>query len=282
MFVVAIPQKKVRGGLSGLLKVWRRRSDAVQLYRQDGISFYTVTITTRKGKPDYHELYALAPRFSGRLLMAEGLDPPAEHTELLFSPQRLSEQIMLNVTAKISEMLPLPLIRRSIGLVDEDGIYGDFAEKLIKHSPTVKVFTQNFEYYGQVQEKLLALYGAPLVVTGQFSSLGDCQVIYSPVLQAVEKAAALGPITVSGGVYEGSLRGNVFTLHSLNLTQEMIQLVPQGVNPIYFFGAAYALCGKKELQALKPQTLLIGRRAVAFSSLNGCIQTLYKAPGILG
>ncbi len=282
MFVVAIPQKKVRIGLSGLIKVWRRRKDAVQLYRQDGISFYTVTVPTRKGKADYHELYALAPRFSGRLLMAEGLDPPAEHPELLFSPQRLSEQIMLNVAVKISEMLPLPLIRRSIGLADEDGIYGDFAEKLIKHSPTVKVFTRNFEYYGQMQEKLLALYGAPLVVTGQLSSLNDCQVIYSPVSQAAERAAALGPITVNGGVNEGSMRGNVLTLHSLDLTQERIQQVPQGVNPIYFFGAAYALCGKNELQTLKPQTLLLGRRVVAFSSLSGYIPTLYKAPGILG
>ena len=282
MFIIAIPQFHSSGGLLRRFKAWRARRDTVQLYKYGGITFYTAAIPIKKGIPNYSELQALGPRFFGRLLMSQGLSPTEELNNLLFSPEQLPQKIMLNVSTKICDSLPIPLIRRSIGLVDADGIYTSFAEKLIKHSPTVKIFTNHFEAYEATQEELLSLYGAPLVITNRLSSLADCQVIYSPNPSAADEVAKLGAITVSGGVQGNFEKENILSLYELEIPQEAAECMPQGVNSIYFLSAAYELCGKREYEAILPHSLLTGRQVLAYSSLSGYIKKRYKVPGVSG
>ncbi|SDN96482.1 hypothetical protein [Acetanaerobacterium elongatum] len=282
MFIIAVPQFHSNIGLLKRFKAWRARRDTVQLYKYGGITFYTIAIPIKKGVPNYSELQELGPRFSGRLLMAQGLGPTEDLNSLLFLPKQLPQKIMLNVSTKICDSLPIPLIRRSIGLVDADGIYTSFAEKLIKHSPTVKIFTNNFEAYENTQEELLSLYGAPLVITNRISSLADCQVIYSPNPSDADEAAKLGAITVSGGVQGNFEWENVFSLYELDIPLEAAEHMPQGVNPIHFLSAAYELCGKREYEDILPHSLLTGRQVLAYSSLSDYIKKRYKVPGVSG
>lgn len=282
MFIIAIPHYRSRGGLLRRFKAWRTRKDTVQLYKYGDITFYTVAVPVKKGIPNYSELLALGLRFSGRLLMAQGLSPIGDLNRLLFTPQKLPQKIMLNVSVKVSELLPIPLIRRSIGLVDTDGIYTLFAEKLIKHSPTVKIFTNHFEAYEAVQQELLSLYGAPLVMTNRLTSLADCQVIYSPNPTDADKASMLDAIIVSGGVQGSFKKENILSLYELDIPQEVAEHMPQGVNPVYFLSAAYELCGNREYEAVVPHTLLAGGKVLAFSSLSDYLKKRYKVPGVSG
>ena len=165
MFIAAVPQTKPSGGLIARLRSGLKRANTLCRCEEEGIGYYRLAIKIKRGEPDFTEVRALFPRFTGKLLVAKNLDLPQELAALKYSSAGFRARLMLRASAKISELLPLPLIKRSIGLVDEEGIYPSFTETLIKYSPVVMVYTLRPERYSCIRELLMERYGAPLTLT---------------------------------------------------------------------------------------------------------------------
>ncbi|MFA9381044.1 MAG: hypothetical protein ACERKO_08285 [Acetanaerobacterium sp.] len=276
MFITAVPGVKKRAGLMARLRRLHQEKGTARYCEQDGIAYYIMEIAKKKGAFNFNELRTLYPRFCGRVLLAPTLSLPDELEALGYSSQGYVRQLMLKACMDVSKLLPLPLIRRSIGLVDEDGIYASFTETLIKYSPVVKVFTQKPERYRDTCRALLEQYGAPVVITEHLASLGDCVLVFSPDSLSMDAQVLSRALVVAGGrPQDADHRENTLCLHSLAASEAQLALVPGGIDPVDFFGAACELCGKRELYSLRPAAFFAGRRVIAAGELTKHIHAFF-------
>ncbi len=274
MFIAAVPDTNRR---KGLLSLHKRRKGTATYCGQDGLDYYLITIQTKRKKPDYSALFELYPRFSGRVIPAQALKLPDELTGLCYLSHNFERDIMLRLCGQISTFLPMPLIRRTIGLVDVDGIYAPFAETLIKYSPIVKVYTQNPAGYDEICRLLMERYGAPLVLTQQQNSLNDCALLFSPDGPVPQTQTITKSLVVMGTrpPREQTCPPNTLCLHTLSLTDAQAALVPGGIDPVQFFGAALELSGRRKFASMLPAQLVAGRRMIEAGELARHVQTFF-------
>ncbi len=273
MFIAAVPATKRRKGLFAL----RSGNQGTACYcGQENLDYYLLQIPEKRKKPDYSALRELYPRFSGRVIAADTLQPEQDLLALYYDSQHYERQIMLRLCTRLSELLPMPLIRRTVGLVDPNGIYAIFAETLIKYSPIVKVYTKNPEAYNDTCRHLLEYYGAPLLLTEHIGSLNDCVLLFSPDLQDTPQLSPRSLVVFGTRPQNGEavLPGAV-CLRTLSLTQHQQDLVPSGIDPILFFGAACDLSGKREFASLSPKQLAVGRRIIEAAELPAYVQSFF-------
>lgn len=277
MFVAAVPMTQRRN--KGLIAWLKREKGTARYCAQEGLDYYLLTIPYKKKQPDYTALRELYPRFSGRVILADSLELPSDISALCFYPHHFERKIMLRLCTKISELLPVPLIRRVIGLVDPDGIYASFAETLIKYSPIVKVYTQNPDAYNETRQMLLDLYGAPLVMTERISSLSDCFVIFSPDAGSLTESMPRSLVVLGTRPQTGQIPPNTLALNSLNLTCDQQALVPNGIDAVSFFAAACELSGRREYLSLLPGQVYAGRRIIETADLSGYVHAFFMCKG---
>ncbi len=277
MFIAAVPAAKRRQGLFAR----RSRENGAACYcGQENLDYYLLRIPNKRKEPDYSALRALYPRFSGRVIISDTLNRQGNLSALYYNPQKYERQIMLRVCTQISELLPMPLIRRTIGLVDPDGIYAFFAETLIKYSPIVKVYTKNPDAYSDTCRHLLEYYGAPLLLTEQIGSMNDCVLLFCPDLQDAPSLSSRTLIVLGTRMQndEALLPGFV-SLRTLCLTPQQQGWVPSGIDPILFFGAACELSGKREFLSLSAKQLCAGHRIIEAAELQGFVQSFFMHNG---
>lgn len=274
MFIAAVPETKRRQGLFGR----RSRDTGAACYcGQENLDYYLLRIPNKRKKPDYSYLRELYPRFSGRVIQADTLQRQDDLLPLYYNPQNYERQIMLRLCTQVSELLPIPLIRRTIGLVDPDGIYSFFAETLIKYSPIVKVYTNKTEAYDETCRHLMDFYGAPLMLTERIGSLSDCVLLFSPGLQELPQLSAHALVVLGTRLQSNTaILPGAISLESLSLTNELQSLVPAGIDPILFFGAACELSGKREYGLLSPQRLFAGYRTIEAGALPAFIRSFIE------
>ncbi len=273
MFIAAVPATKRR---KGLFAPWSRNHGTAYYCGQENLDYYLLHIPEKRRKPDYSALRELYPRFSGRVIAADTLQCQQDVLALYFDSSNYQRQIMLRLCTRVSELLPMPLIRRTIGLVDPDGIYANFAETLIKYSPIVKVYTNKPAAYRDTCRHLLAYYGAPLLLTEHIGSLHDCVLLFSPDFQDASQLSprSLVVLGTKPQSTEVGLPGAIW-LRTLSLTQEQQSLVPSGIDPVLFFGAACELSGKREFTSLSPKQLSFGRRIIEAAELPSFVQSFF-------
>lgn len=262
MFIAAVPAAERRR------RLFERRRAKTHYCAQDGLNFYLLELPLRKKQPDYSPLQELYPRFGGRVVAAQTLCLPAELEGLCFCSHPYEQRLMLRLCAQISERLPFPLIRRTLGIVDPAGIYPQFAETLIKYSPTVKVYTHHPQAYALVCEHLLEHYGAPLILTENAASLAECRLLFVPDAEDAPREQSGDTLAVLGTRPPDAQTPNRLVLCDLALSAEQRALVPNGIEPIGFYAAACELSGKKEFLSLRPGLLQAGCRRLTPSQLS--------------
>lgn len=157
-------------------------------------------------------------------------------------PDAYRREWMLRTAIRCLELSRLPLPRRTAILYDPEGAYADCAERMLPYAAWLKVVTGHPERYRQTEERMMELYGAPLLVTGDPAALTTGCLVLAPGQQPAWDAR-LPPVFGAGRVVHA---GSVGEYQPDTTGFEL----PAGIDPLAFLSAAWQLEGIEE--ALRP------------------------------
>jgi hypothetical protein len=225
-----------------------RKSELGEAFFGD-LRYYTLELVLKKGFVNYEKVYELIPRLAKAVVIPDGFEPPKEGHVRRHNPSRLIKKIGLEAALKLIETSLIPLCRRCLGLIDLDGVHTDFAEKMVKHAPLVKIVTNRFDIYGEFVDKMMDLYGAPVLLYGGLDFIYDCDVVYSPEEMDFKRLRGVPVITCQP--CRDCFAGNIFSIKTLNIPLDIAKEIPPEQNPIDFLDAAYTYGNIKNLENIE-------------------------------
>ena len=255
-----------------------RYSPSILQVTEENFQYCLVEVVSRDGQINFEQIYNISPRLGKFVVMPRGVEPPDTSKVHRHRAARLLEQVGLAAAVAACDTSQIPLARRSIGLIDEEGIYSSFAEKMIKHLPTVKVYTQNPGRYEDVREQMMDIYGAPLLVDDRPDFLRGCDLVYAPasIINTPPTTASGGPpIFLANPEQAAQYQSGVYAIGSLKVPEEISDLVPRNIDPVDFLDAAYLYCGYKELENIQINEILCRGHAFPFKVLVQAVEKKY-------
>lgn len=223
------------------------RPNIIDINTKD-MHYCIVELVEKRNKIDFDAISNISPRFCKNIVVSKDIILPEGLNIKSHKPKVLCNLLGLNGAIDILSKSRVPFVRRSMGLVDEAGIYMDFAEKMIINFPTVKVYTKNHTVYESFGEKMMELYGAPLLVGDCFDFLSDCNIIFYPEASEAEFyiSSSFPPIICSQHINNKSNR-NIFSLGDIEFPKEYINDITNCFDSMTFFDAAYSFCDTMRL-----------------------------------
>lgn len=216
---------------------WRR----VEVPR--GKPFFIMTLTQHRGKLPWKAAAKAAGPLGKALLLPQGV--VAGGGMKAFSAEVFPELLLFNGAVKHLTSLDFDPVGQTVTLFDSRGIFARRVDSLVRLFSCVRVVTGCQEIYEKAAEKIMAKYGASLIVTDTPGELPGGSVVISS--QRV-------PVTFSGTLYTDSqtelLSGRVLRGGGITLPQEYDSLCPQGIDKVDFAAALYEKCGVEALAEL--------------------------------
>lgn len=209
--------------------------------------YHIVELIQKKDKIDFDILMDIAPRFSKNIVMPKDIILPGSLNIKQHKPNLLEKQICLNGIFEIFNKSKIPFVRQSLGFVDEQGIYNNYVEKMIRHIPTVKVYTKNQKVYEKVSEDMMDIYGAPLMVGESIDFLNDCNIVFTPEGKfSFSSKTNFLPIVISPKSIEQNSTCT-FQIGEVEFPQKYIDEISMQYDLLTFFDAAFTFCNTKDL-----------------------------------
>lgn len=219
--------------------------------------FFVLTVVRdKKGKVDPDEVCRLLGRCASRLLLSEGTSLPSHPRIAAFRPELLPAILLFNSALRLLEKSGLPPEKLSVVLFDENAVFADKAEKLVRRASVIRVCTTRPEAYEETRRSLLRDWGLPLVVSENAGSCTDCDFAISPFGDGGDALSGFIALRRKGEEGFVRVRGE-----GLSLPAGFESVRPDGVGPLLFASALYELCGAALLGDLRYDRLAAcGRR----------------------
>lgn len=250
MFICILPKKYTSLSIGDKIRYTfgRYTPDVIEINTQD-MHYCIIELIEKKGNINFDYILNIAPRFSKNIVVPKDIILPDSLGLSSHVPKKLNKALCLNSIIDILENTKIPFIRRVIGIVDKDGMYTDYVEKMIKYFPTVKVYTENLDIYGMITEKMMDLYGAALLVDDTPEFLNNCNIVLSPetVDQFIYSALTFPLIVCPQNISDGNTSQNIFVIGDVDFPQKYINDITELFDPLTFFDAAYTFCHTKDL-----------------------------------
>jgi len=239
------------------------------------VSYGAITAEEGRNGPDWAEIERAAREHTRWILLPEGLHLPADSTLRRYQPQQFDREVLLNTACDIISRTRMPMYRRMLGLIDEEGRYSDMLEELLKYYTCVKVVTRNLAHYRFAAERMMQELGAPVLIAQELSSLSDCVLALCPgPYSSNEDFRMPCPVISSGGC---SLRYRFDEFHGLQAGLPVASPpAPPGIHTHLFAGAFYELCGADWISPTA-HYLLFNHKV---SSLSEAVRTVALMAGI--
>ncbi len=257
MFVVITTEEERRGPLARAKD--RVTGGNLQSQRKVFLKNYYYHLTVRGARVPWNRVARMVGRGAGRLVAPPELEIPPVRGLGRYSPTLFEGRLTALAAAQaLGDAGPPGSGSRTVGLVDEDGLWSWCCRELAPLCGAVRVYTKRPERYEVLSRQLMEDWGASVVLADTLRELESCDFAVSPAPLGVVKLG-LPVITVDHSAVQG--RPTINRLR-LDLPRDLLAEVPAGVQPEAFLGAAYELGTQKfPLDFRVAECRVDGRRA---------------------
>jgi hypothetical protein len=228
-----------------------RRPARVEKRTAQGVGFIQITVCQTDRGIDWREAERACGAHAGRLVMPRALKPPEHCCIRPFVPGRFYSHLVRNTAVEVLRRSGLQLYRRTVGVVDPEGVYQQTVLTLIHHCASVRVLTGSLRRYGAFCEQVMDTYGAPVIAGEDRRLLDSCVLIAAPGGVTAEQVEGLRAPVLSAFDAERAVGCPVvFDLEAV-IPPALADAIPEGIEPTDFLGALYEMGGLQELSALQ-------------------------------
>lgn len=248
---------KARGGVLSLFKKPKARLEARGIL---GAVYGVIVAAEPLRAADWRRVTELAGRYADRVLFPDGLEigNGAPVSEPAFP--RFERLVLLKTAVEIIALTRMPMYRRIAGLIDEDGKYADFLFPLLHHYTTVKVLTSQTGLYAEAAARMMDELGAPVILCGDYSALGDCVLVIAP--EGISFSERLGCPVLAKKPPKTRQYSDFITDLKVVPDPVLAAGCPAGIEPHKFLAALYEYCGVESVcRAAGTMTWRYGRAA---------------------
>ncbi len=211
--------------LFGALKKDEYNLSAIPVFK--GAPFYILDVCIGKKGIDWEKVLLYVGKCASRLIVNCEIDIPRDMNIGVYKSEKLYDKVMKNTFLDIIKNNTDKRNLLNISILDKQGIYTDFTEKLSLFSSSITIATEDKEKYYDVCERIRENTGMCLVLTNDFADK-DIKINADTNIMTIRTKDEL--INVTSGddfsvpsIYEG--------------------LLPDGVSEYDFYSALYELCG---------------------------------------
>lgn len=165
---------RLRRGLARLARPRLAPEEAEAL----GARYLLLRAPTSGEGPDWAAVAAAAGRFVDRMLLPDGLEPPAGSGIRPVRCPDFAVRVLLATACEIIRRTRMPMYRRVLGLIDPDAAYCHLLAPLLHHYTSVRVVTGKPWIYEAAAARVLAELGAPVLVGETLTA--DCVLALFP------------------------------------------------------------------------------------------------------
>ncbi|MCI9413959.1 MAG: hypothetical protein HFJ79_02110 [Clostridiales bacterium] len=258
MLTMVCVQNRQRRGLVQWIKSGFHRPDSTAAHFVTAGSGRYLRIDAYADKKrgiDWEAVKRAAGREAGRLLLTEGVFPPAGCGLGVLRSEGLLQRLMMQQTAlwllKKGTVDVLNGVRRIAAAVyDPAGYMPDLPVSLVPYAADVRVVTGRPEAYRYAQSLAMEEYGASIAVTGDAEALNAARLILA--LQPLGKARPAGKRLIlaafpSDEALEEGVAGN-FLPNGGGLVGDL----PSGIDTRRFLEGLYEVSGVRDMAAALP------------------------------
>lgn len=260
------------GIFGGILNILNRPKPRAEARKAFGAEYGAIVAAKPISASDWRRIAAIAGRYGDRMLFSEGVSPPPPLREA--ECPRFARRLMLGTALEIIKRTRMPMYRRIVGLVDENGDYADFLFKLLHHYTTVKVLSGRRELYEEQAELMMEELGAPVILCEDYDSFSDCVLIVAPDGVKTDSRLGCPVLGKPGSMAQGS---DFITNLRFVPGAEQVKLCPDGIEPHKFFAALYEYSGVKDIGATASRMTF---RSVE-TDLTRVVHAVMQAAGVL-
>ena len=140
-----------------------------------------------------------------------------------------------------------------ISYYDPMGEHPSIAEKLLRFTPFLTVFTNVPKFYEKESERLADIYGASLIVTNTFEQLYDSNIFITSVPIDVPIQLSSECLVFSPSAPLVSVKNPVIYDYFTEIPYKYRRLKPDETDSFYFLSALYSLCEANDLLKIIPE-----------------------------
>ena len=250
MFIVLQMERSLRQGALGRLADRLMRTKIIHKNHEVMGGGYKLLQWQSGSRPNWEQLEAACSRYRNRVLFPEGLIlPEALKIETPLLPN-FKRAVLVNTACEIATRSRLPLYRRVLGLIDENGSMVDELPLLLRYYSCIMVASRATELYAIAGARIMHELGAPVLVGCEPKGLGECMLVISEGSLKSEKLRA--PL-----LCPGSAVGSSLCIGSLEITppEDVSAACPEDISLQDFAGSLYEFSAVRDYNLVANQML---------------------------
>ena len=255
MFCVMIINRRKQTFLENLFGYFVKDEynlSAIPVYK--GAPFYLLDVYIGKKGIDWEKVLSLVGKCASRLVVNCDVEIPDNMNIGVFKSEKLYDRIMKNTFLDIIKNNTDKRNLLNISVLDKQGEYTDFTEKLSSFSSSISIATDNKEKYYVVCDRIQ-------------ENTGMCPVLTSDFVDSDVKINNYRNVMT---IRTNKVLMNILSGENFEVSPIYEKLLPDGVNKYDFYSALYELCGVFSLGECVFDNLIVnnekkGREDIHFS-----------------
>lgn len=218
------------------------------LHRMKKRTILTRTVQTKLGeyllvtayseRINWDKVAQITGRAGKNLVLPRRIELPPGCPVRRFTPDTFRLQVLLNTCVDVIRHTKLPLYRKIVTLVDQNGVYTQFVPELLCYCMTVKVVTAAQERYRILSEQMMEELGASIVVTDHMEGCDGSMLVIAPDAQQAAEVAQPVAVITAGEIDRPALCKLVGDLR-IKPKGDLAACIPKEIDALDF---AAALC----------------------------------------
>lgn len=206
-----------------------------------GAPFYLLDVYVGKKGIDWEKVLLYVGKSASRLIVNCEIEIPDNMNIGVYKSGKLYDRIMKNTFIDIIKNNTDKRNLLNISVLDKQGKYTDFTEKLSQYSSSITIATDNKEKYYDVCDRIQENTGMCPVLTNDFADK-DVKINTDTNIMTIRTSVEL--INISSG-------------ENFSVPSIYESLLPDGVSEYDFYSALYELCGVFSLGECVFENLII-------------------------
>lgn len=268
IFVVLTADRPEERARFSWRRLFEKKQAQIEYVKRDRIRFAVITWPGSLSDIDWEEIAEMAGRAGRMLVLPRQISPPEELGLCRLPVWEYADQVARQCTLQIIQGAPLPLYRKSIGVVDLRGTAAGFVRQAIRHASIVRVATRNQAMYEGVAEEMMENYGASVLISQNQDDVYRSAVVYAPHGLTDRHSAEIVPPIVTVDRVNVTGRARVISGFHQKVPEEILGLKPPLISDVDFLAALWQMCGQSELAALPIDRCMVGDNDAALMDVS--------------
>lgn len=212
----------------------------------EGTGYLSLKVPLIKGKIVWNSVRTVVGANASNMVLPKWMQPPESNTLRIFKSIDFPRRVAMNSALRILQLRPRNRIISEIAVIDIMGGCSEFVERLPDYCSCLKIITSAPEKYEDFRISAMENSGVAAIISDDISKAFDTPLILipSPMWKPVAFSRLSTVISVSSkNIYSS----NVIVPEGICLDEKYAQILPTGVNPLYFASALYEISGVASL-----------------------------------